>query len=177
MQNKVTRIFSTVRRWSGVCLTVCVGMVPFALGTSPIPAPYHRYVVNGTVTRSNGSPAPDVIVVLLSRTIRDSILQLPRSNGTREEQPLSVTYQGGGFTVSVELFTKAESLALGFIPNGRPMVQSPAFHPDPALSFEVKSTGTSNVETGCSGCGTEQSKYEYVSAYRTSISQSYTLPE
>ena len=177
MQNKRPMILLKVWRWSVLVVAVCVGMVPFALGTSPIPAPYHRYVVDGTVTNGDGSPAPDVIVVLLSRTIRDSTFQMPRSTGTRDERPLSVTYPGGGFTVSVDLFMQAESLALGFIVSGRPMVRSPAFHPDPALSSEVRSTGTSNVATGCSGCGTEQSRYEYVSAYRTSISQNYTLPE
>ena len=158
-------------------VTVCVCLVPFALGTAPIPAPYHRYVVTGTLTRSDGMPAPDVIVALLYRAARDSMLQIARSVSTHDDQPLSVTYPGGGFTVSADLYVQADSLALGFIARGRPMVQTPTFHPDPSLAFEVTSTATDKVETGCSGCGTEQSKYEYVSAYRTSLSQNFALPE
>lgn len=149
----------------------------FALGTTPLPAPYHRYVVSGSLTRSDGSPAPDVIVVLLSRTVRDSALQISRWSTSNDGQPLSVTYPGGAFSVTVDLFMEADSLALGFIPAGRAMVRMPAFHPDPSLAYEVMSTSTSNVETGCSGCGTEQSRYEYVSSYGTNLSVHYVLPE
>jgi hypothetical protein len=158
-----------------VIVSTCI--IPFTLGTSPPPAPYHRYVVNGALTHPDGSPAPNVIVVLLSRTVRDSTLQIARWSPSNESQSLSVTYPGGGFSVTVDLFMEADSLALGFIPAGRAMVRMPAFHPDPSLEYEVMSTSTSNVETGCSGCGTEQSRYEYVSSYATNLSEHYVLPD
>jgi hypothetical protein len=41
----------------------------------------------------------------------------------------------------------------------------------------VMATSTASVETGCSGCGTEQSKYEYLSSYGTNLSANYVLPD
>ena len=117
----VMRSRRTLRHVSLVSMVACT--VLFALGTTPLPAPYHRYVVSGSLTRSDGSPAPDVIVVLLSRTVRDSALQISRWSTSNDGQPLSVTYPGGAFSVTVDLFMEADSLALGFIPAGRAMVR------------------------------------------------------
>jgi hypothetical protein len=164
-------------RWNLALVIVGLCMVPFALGTSPLPAPYHRYVVTGTLLHQDGSPAPDVIVVLFARTSRDTMLQIPHLDGRTDERPIAVTYPGGGYSVTVDVFMAADSLALGFIPPGRAMVMMPAFHPDPSLEYEVMSTSISNVETGCSGCGTEQSRYEYVSSYGTNLSEHYVLPD
>jgi hypothetical protein len=142
-----------------------------------MPPPYYRYVVSGTVTHRDGTPASDVILVMFTRTARDTAMQMSRSMGMAEERPLAVSYSDGGYSLSVRTVMIAESLAIGAIAAGTPMLRKSAFHPDSLLANAVKGKGTNNTDVGCSGCGPEPSSYEYTVYYATSISRNVVVDE
>jgi hypothetical protein len=152
-------------------------LVPFALGTSPLPAPYFRYDVNGAVRTPAGAPVDGIMVVLYARTTSDSALRLIGSTGRTDDMPLGVTNADGSFALSVCTIQRAESLAVGVSAPGRVMVLSTRFHPDSTLAWPVKKTATSTDGRGCSGCGAGPSAYEYTEFYRTMIAHDVALPE
>ena len=164
-----------LRTIPGIVAVLC--FVPFALGTSPLPPPYHRYTISGTVTYRNGAPARDIIMVMFTRTAYDTALQISRSAVMAEDRPLSVSSIDGGFVLSVRTDTPAESLAIGAIATGRPMMRDGAFHPDTLLANAMKGKGTNSTDVGCAGCGPEPSKYEYTEYYATSISRNVVIDE
>ena len=149
--------------------------MPLAFGTSPLPPPYHRYVVSGTVSHRDGTPAGDVILIGFTRTAHDTALVMSRGAGTTDERPLGVSDASGQFLLSLRTYTRADSLAIGAIAPGRPMVRGAAFHPDSSLAFATTAKGTSTTERGCGGCGTDPSVYEYTVSYTTMISNSVTI--
>lgn len=149
--------------------------IPLAFGTSPLPPPYHRYVVSGTVSHRDGTPAGEVILIGFTRTAYDTALVMSRGAGTSEERPLGVSDASGQFVLSLHTYTRAESLAIGAIAPGRPMVRGATFHPDSSLAYATRAKGTSTIETGCGGCGTDPPVFEYTVNYTTMISNSVTI--
>lgn len=164
-----------VRAVPGIVAVLC--FVPFALGTSPLPPPYHRYTVSGTVTHRNGAPARDIILVMFTRTAHDTALQISRSTVMADDRPMSVSSNDGAFVLSVRTDMPAESLAIGAIAPGRPMMRDGAFHPDTLLANAMKGKGTNTTDVGCAGCGPEPSKYEYTVYYATSISRNMVIDD
>jgi hypothetical protein len=158
-------------------LVAVLCFVPFALGTSPLPPPYYRYTVSGTVTHRDGRPARDIIMVMFTRTAYDTALQISRSTLMADDRPLSVSSLNGWFVLSVRTDIAAESLAIGAIAAGRPMMRDAAFHPDTLLTNAMKEKGTTSTDVGCAGCGAEPSPYEYTVYYATSISRNVVLDE
>lgn len=157
-------------RWAGG-IVAFVSVVSLALGTSPLPPPYHRYAISGTIRHTDGTPAANVIMVAFTRTGRDTAMQMSHDTGVTDHRPLGVSYSDGRYSLSVRTEVIAESLAIGCVAPGRSMVYTPAFHPDPSLAFETRGMGTSTTDPGCSGCGAEPSRYEYTVAFTTSISR------
>jgi hypothetical protein len=115
--------------------------------------------------------------VMFARTAYDTALQISRSTVMAEDRPLSVSYIDGGFVLSVRTDMAAESLAIGAIAPGRPIMRAGAFHPDTLLANAVKGKGTTNTKVGCSGCGPEPSSYEFTAYYATSISRNVVIDE
>ncbi len=155
---------------------VAIFLLPFVLGTSPIAPPYHMYTVDGMITWSDGTPAADVTVFLLARTSYDSTFRVVRGFTGTGNRPIGVTDMDGRFMVSSSLDLRADSLRLGQIVTGRPMIMSDPFRPDSASARAVTGTGSSGTKTGCSGCGTEPGTFEYVVAYKYSSSLVVALP-
>ncbi len=161
-------------RWTaGLCALAL--FMPLAFGTSPLPPPFHRYVVSGRVSHRDGSPAAEVILVLFARTARDTALHMPRSPVSTDEQPIAVSTNDGQFVLTARTETIAESLAVGAIADNRPLVRNAAFHPDSSLAYATRRKGTNTTDVGCAGCGTDPATFEYTVSYTTNISSTLTI--
>jgi len=151
-------------------------LVPLVLGTSPLPPPYHRYSLSGTIAWADGDPATGVTVLMLARTRFDTTLRVVVGNFRTDDKPLGVTDPDGNFVLSVSLELEAESLSVGQIAPGRPMVLSEPFRPDTVNVFAMMNRATVDAERGCSGCGADPSHYEYIEYYAHSLSLTLSLP-
>lgn len=176
MDRESPHIRSARSRNSLMIMVLWTMLVPFVLGTSPLPPPYHRYYLSGTLTWQDGAPAAGVTVMLLARTEFDTSLRVVVGNIRNDDRPLGVTGPDGNFVLSGSLELEAESLSVGQVAVGRPMVLSEPFRPDTVNVFAMMKRGTVDAETGCSGCGADPSHYEYIEYYDHPLSLTLSLP-
>ena len=163
-------------RMSLMIVVLSALLVPFVFGTSPLPPPYHRYYLSGTLTWSDGAPAAGVTVIMLARTEFDTTLRVVVENIRHDDKPLGVTGPDGTFVLSGSLELEAESLSVGQIAPGRPMVLSEPFRPDTVNVLAMMKRGTADAQSGCSGCAADPSPYEYIEYYYHSLSLTLSLP-
>jgi hypothetical protein len=137
----------------GIALIVLFSMM---FGTSPRPAPYHQYIVQGHIVRENGGPRQNFVVSLVGRfwqTGPDSAFEL-QGNMLRSTSAASkaVTDTRGGFTLDVQADFKVDSLAIRVSGLDKPIYVGLMFAP-PSTSSDITETTQAQM-SGCRGCET-----------------------
>lgn len=156
-------------------------VLPFSVATSPVPPPYHQYLVVGTLERPSGGSRADFAVGLLGwyhNQPDTGYALLPRvSDSEAGEIRFALTDSTGVFSLLVKSPVEADSLKLVVIPSNRPFIWGAPFGKDSLKTVANTESYQAESKPGCSGCGTNPEMQERVVYYSHSIShRTITIP-
>lgn len=135
--------------------------------TSPVPAPEHRYVVDGTLVRTGGDPG-GYAVVLMGRFRGDTTLHVLRGESSSEAD-LSISGTDGNYFLQVSTPQKADSLAVAAFRSDRVSGISTVFDVDSSQAVELWETVRVGRESsGCGDCSTNSELQDRLVAFRYS---------
>ena len=156
-------------------------VLPFSVATSPVPAPYHQYVVGGILERPSGGSRANFAVTLLGWYHNQSetgYQTLPRAgNPQTGEIPVALTDSTGAFFLVVNSSVEADSLKLSVVVPDRQTIFGTPVGKDSLQTGTNTETIHTDSKSGCSGCGTNPETEERVVYYSHYISRrSVTVP-
>jgi hypothetical protein len=163
----------------GIATVAVVILVPTVFGTSPLPPPYHEYVVEGKLSRPNGAGLQNFVVVLTGR----SSLQGIDTTIVLDEGPalstsaaaISITDTSGHFFLDVQARWMMDSLGVQVRSVDKPEYMSSKID---APAYRQEITGEMGGEsTGCRGCESTAPVETYVKGYKyQTLSHEWLLP-
>jgi hypothetical protein len=176
-----TRGGTLVKKFRGLGLFGIAIFFLFSMmfGTSPRPAPYYQYIVQGTITRDNGGQRQDFVVSLVGRFSQpglDSAVEL-QGNILRSTSAASkaVTDSSGRFTLDVIANIEVDSLAIRVSGADKPIYVGSMFTP-PSTSSDITETTQAQM-SGCRGCETVTPSESFIVGHRFYVpDQVYTIP-
>jgi hypothetical protein len=154
-------------------------LVPMLFGTSPLPAPYHEYAVQGRISRLNGGARQNFVISLVGRSsamgvdsavVLEDGAVLSASTAVR-----AISDTSGGFYLDVQTHWKMDSLGIKVSAVDKAEYVS-AMVVAPIFSQEI--TGeTGGQLSGCHGCETATPTGTYVKGYRyQTVDQLWIIP-
>jgi len=153
---------------------VILFVAPFLFGDSPLPPPYHQYLLQGTILRSAPGAKQNFIVSLVGKF---SLTPLDTSELANYPSGItrSVTDSSGQFWLDVKSDLKPDSIAVRVAAFGKPDHVS-SFFPSPQANGTVTGV-TPGAVSGCFGCTTTGPSTQYVKGYQYQLSnQVVVLP-
>jgi len=147
--------------------------IPFIIwATSPLPPPYHQYVVFGHVPRPSGGSKNDFTVVLMGKTLISGDPTYSRLRGISyaSDVAVSLTDTAGLFFLRVSSILKADSVrAAVIIADSLPITGTPISTAGLQV-LPLYETYTPTRSTGCA-CATEPAEETRTVGYQ------YLFPE
>lgn len=159
-ERKVTLTNSPLLLTAGILI-----LLPFIVGTSPLPPPYHQYRVTGTIERAGGGPKQNYVVSLVGKFhgfLPDSIIDISSFDPGAVDQ--CITDTSGYFYLDARAFAEADSISFKVSAvDKEPFIAPRWLHPVASIVI----TGEINThEPGCNGCSSvEPSSSSYVKGY------------
>lgn len=155
-------------RKTGVMTAAAIVLAPMLFGTSPLPAPYHEYVVQGRISRLNGGAKQNFVICLVGRSLAmglDSTVVLEGGAAHSTSTVVrAISDTSGGFYLDVQTHWKMDSLGIKVSAVDKAEYVS-ALVVAPVASQEI--TGETGGElSGCRGCETVTPTGTYVKGYR-----------
>lgn len=161
---------SSVRRSIGT-IAASLALLTMLFGTSPMPPPYHQYIVEGRVSRVNGGPKQNFVVSLIGRfrDFRpDTTYDLQGSLIHRASVAAqAVTDTGGAFTLDVQTEMRVDSLGIQVsVVDRAPYLTGMFAVPQSGEEITQESRGESS---GCGACESTSVTTPIVVGYRYRI--------
>jgi hypothetical protein len=152
-------------------VVVVAVLAPYLFATSPTPAPYDQFSVQGNITRPSGNSLENFSVVLLAKgRTSGGTFQILKGRGEQYDRPVSLTDSTGAFSILVSTYEKTDSLALGVVVPDRPITRGATIALSDVRPFEQTETRTTYDDATCSGCTSPVDKVStIIVAYRYSL--------
>jgi hypothetical protein len=152
-------------------------LLSMLFGTSPLPPPYHQYIVEGRLSRVNGGPKQHFVVSLVGRfrDLRpDTTYELQGSLINRASvAALAATDTGGAFTLDVQTEMRVDSLGiLVSVVDRAPHLTGMLAVP---LSGEEITQEGRGESSGCGGCESTSVTAPIVVGYRYRIPDQFLV--
>jgi hypothetical protein len=169
------------KRWNqwGIAIVAAVFLVPMMFGTSPLPPPYHEYLLEGKLSRPGGGTLQSFVVVLTGRSSvsgYDTTVVLNEGLAlSTSPASISITDTSGHFFLDVQSRWMMDSLGIQVRAVDKPEYMSPMID---APAYRQEITGeVGGASTGCRGCETTDPVDTYVKGYRYQVlSHDWPLP-
>lgn len=145
-------------------------------GTEPIPPPYSKFTVNGSISRVGRNDLGGVGIILLGQMPKDTVFRILRGR-TASENSIAFTDPTGAFTITVSSWDRMDSLKIGAIILDKPTVTSPAFYVDTSMAIQIIEQYKVQSESGCAGCIVDsETKNRIVSYWYQFSNINFTIP-
>jgi len=158
-------------RGLALSLTILV-LGPLTFGTSPVPPPYHEYVVMGAVSRPSGGSKENFVVSLVGKFSTsgiDTSIELLEGFAYPGTGLRAATDTSGGFSLDVQSSLPADSLAFKVSAVDQ-VPHMGDFFPVPA-AVETILGDDPGTSSSCGGCNSVEPLPATVRGYRYVISQ------